>query len=417
MVRDNDRRSQMQSRRMMDLQSANENSILLKEMLDELDPSKVAEDMLSTLREIYNNCVKHKPTVMRLAEESHESETFTNKIIDTSELLHNVIEQYTQIVVNRQPVAKKAQETPKISNLLDVASSESTQKDTAPTVRNYSDLSDIFTSSAKPAQVDAILLTPQVVPLASNADIMAMINNHKQPSNDDLFGNFDLSPQSPVKSVQKVVEKPKTSLIEIDSLVSGMKSKLLSGPLEKIVDVPVAPVSDSDDDVINLISEENTPKVVETKPPQIDHKLTLKDINLDINEIQPSDDEPPRVIMDEKKGLKILVNFTKDRPAKDVMVLVISVINQGNQAISNFQFDASVPKPCKLRILEANQDQLPAVKPFKPPTETINQVLLLMNPTQEAINMMAILTYNYEDDDDPCKESLTVQNIPFPRQI
>lgn len=377
-------------------------------MLDELEPSDATEDTLSTLREIYNNCVKLKPTVMRLAAEPHESETFTNKIAETEELMTKVIEQYAAIVVNREPAMKKIQ-APKVANLFDVASSDSKQKGTASN-GTLSELNDIFSSTAKPTQSEAIILLPQVVPKATNIDIMAMINNHKQTSPDDLLGNFDLPPnQSPVKSALKV-ELPKSSLFEIDSLVSGMKSKLLSGPEE--IEVSAKSASDSDDDVNNLI-EETASEVMETKQPLVEQKLALKDINLDISEIQPSD-EPPRTIMDEKKGLKIQMNFTKDCPAKDVMVIVITVINQGPTAISNFQFDASVKKPCKLRILAASGKELPGVKPFKPPTETINQVLLLMNPTHDAVNMMAILTYNSEDDEDPCKESIEVKDISFP---
>ena len=432
MVRDNDRRSQMQNRRLMDLQSAYENSILLKEMLDELGPMEASEDTLSTLREIYNNCVKLKPTIIRLAEETHESETFSNKVIETTESVNTVIELYTAIVINKTPVSKKVQSSPKVSNLLDVTSPGVVDSiSSSQSNGNYSDLSDIFSSTvsapsaAKRAQIDA-LLTPQVLPQSSNSniDIMALINNHKMPSPDDLLGNFDLpSTQSPIKTLPKANEKPaRVPLSEIDSIVTGMKSKLLSGPEEL---EPVAKLTvDSDDDVNNLISEEpektQEVKATELKPTNVtklpvqEQKIALKDINLDINEIQPSDTEAPRTIMDEKKGLKILVNFTKDKPAKDVMVLVITVINQGPMAVSNFQFDASTSKPCKLRILQASGNALPGVKPFKPPTETINQVLLLMNPTRQPVNIMAILTYNSDDDEDPFKESIEVKDIPFP---
>lgn len=214
---------------------------------------------------------------------------------------------------------------------------------------------------------------------------------------------------------EKEKEKPKP-LFEIDSIVSGMKSKLLSGPeeIEQILEVK----NDSDDDVTNLISED-VPEMQtkEHEKPEMNlpekKTLTLKDIKIDIDDIEPSETEPPRTIVDEKKGLKILVNFTKDSPAKDVMVLVITVINQGSVAISNFQFDASVSKPCKLRILEASGCDLPGVKPFKQPTETINQVLLLMNPTQHPGKMIAILTYNLEGDDDETKESFELKDIPF----
>lgn len=415
MVRDNDRRSQMQSRRMMDLQSANENSILLKEMLDELEPTEVTEDTLSTLREIYNNCVKLKPTVARLAEESHESETFSCKIAETEELLTKVISSFQAMVENRGQFTKQPQAAPKVSNLLDVASSGKKQNESQS--ETLSELNDIFNSSpTKTSSVDTILLAPQVLPQTSNIDIIAMINSHKQTSPNDLLGNFDLQSTKTPEKVKARVENTRTSLLEIDSLVSGMKSQLLSGP-ENVEFQVKTTSSDSEDDVKNLISEEHPPEPIsqpETKPPQAEQKVALKDINLDINEIQPNDDEPPRTIIDEKKGLKILVNFTKDRPAKDVMVLVITVTNQGPMAISNFQFDASVSKPCKLRVLEASGKELPGVKPFKPPTETINQVLLLFNPTQKVVNMMAILTYNSEDDEDPCKESIEVKDIPFP---
>lgn len=425
MVRDNDRRSQMQNRRLMDLQSANENSILLKEMLDEVVPSEASEDQLSTLREIFNNCVKLKPTVMRLAEETHDSETFTTKIIDTAEMMNKVIELYTAIIVNRVPVARKPAASPKVTNLLDVMSSTTVKANDAsnPTL---SELNDIFSSPAPAAsvaaQIDAILLTPHVVPpavtsAAATIDIMRMINSHKHTSPDDLFGNYDLPPtstQSPVKTPNKApTEAKKEPLFEIDSIVTGMKTQLLSGPEE----IEVKPAGgDSDDDVHSLISEEvqAVPEKVPDAMPEVkvEQKVALKDIQLDLDDIQPSEIESPRTIIDERKGLKILVNFTQNKPAKDVMVLVITVINQGPIAISNFQFDASVSKPCKLRILEASGKELPGVKPFKPPTETINQVLLLMNPTGKPVNLLAILTYNSEDDEDPCKESIEVKDIP-----
>lgn len=442
MVRDNDRRIQIQNRRLMDLQSANENSILLKEMLDEFDPNEASEDTLSTLQEIYKNCVKLKPTVCRLAEEGHESETFMNKILETTDVINKTIELYTAIIINKTPIAKKIQPSTiaKISpNLLDVTDTTNTTNSSATQQQSNNngtfndELNDIFSTTATTArtnsQVDSILLSPQVVfsaqqPTSSTTttttsiDIMALINNHKpsKQQSDDLFGNFD--PKSPSKSVATSEKKSKVPLSELDSIISGMKSKLLTSAEGEIV----KSAKDSDDEVnVMLINE--TPQE-EIKPlefveeklhaPIEEKKVALKDINLDIGEIQPSEIEVPRTILDEKKGLKVIVNFTKDRPAKDVVVLVISVINQGSAAINNFQFDASVTKPCKIRILEASGRVLPGLKPFKAPTETINQVLLLLNPTQEPINMIAILTYNVQDDDDDEeKVSIEVKDIPF----
>jgi ADP-ribosylation factor-binding protein GGA len=423
MVRDNDRRIQMQNRRLIDLQSAHENAILLKEMLDEIGSSEMNQDTLSTLSEIFNNCVKLKPTVVRLAEETHESETFTTKIFETSELLNEVIETYSKTVMNRNFTTKPQKSTNNNVNsesLLDVSSVNSTSKTGISTI--LCELDEVFSSTSQPQvpKIDDLLCsTSQTTSSqASNDKIMELIKNFKAPTANDLISNYDLSQQSPSKetSNEKPIS-PKKPFGEIDSLVSGiMKSTLNTGTSNDDIDLNQS-LNDSDDDR-NLISENETydePKPVDKIIENIIEptKIALKDIKIVIDDIEPSDNEAPRTIVDEKKGLKILVNFTKNRPTKDVSVIVITVVNQGSMAIENFQFDASVSKPCKLRILEASGKDLPGVKPFKQPTETINQVLLLLNPTENPVNMIAIVTYNIEGDDDPYKESFEVKNIPF----
>jgi hypothetical protein len=342
--------------------------------------------------------------------------------------MNRTIENYTAIIINKIPTPKPTKTT--TTNLLDVAENSGEAPTTQESSnKTLSELNDIFSSSTTTsplsAQIDNILLTPQVMTSQqassnNNIDIIALINSHKPANksiNDDLLGNFnDSSIQSPKKVVN---EKPKATLSELDSIVSGMKTKLLvSGSEEQVTPTEDVRKSVNDDDVKNLICE--TPQsevpplvadsfIVQSQP----QKVALKDIHLDLSNIQPSEIEAPRTILEEQKGLKVVVNFTADRPAKDVVVLVISVINQGSAAINNFTFDASVSKPCKLRILEASGRDLPAVKPFKPPTETINQVVLLLNPTQQPVNMIAILTYNVQDDDDEEKVSIEVKDIPF----
>lgn len=142
--------------------------------------------------------------------------------------------------------------------------------------------------------------------------------------------------------------------------------------------------------------------------------MTLSEINLDLNDIQPNENEEPRIILNEDRGLKVVLNFTNDRPSADVMVFVITVVNQGPHNINNFNFEASVRKPCKLRMLEASGTNLPGTKPFKQPTETINQILLLLNPTQQMIDtMVCIISYCSSEDPDPVKESFEIKHIPY----
>lgn len=70
----------------------------------------------------------------------------------------------------------------------------------------------------------------------------------------------------------------------------------------------------------------------------------LTDIVIDLNTIEPHHTHLPRCILDDKSGLKIILNFAKDRPMDAVAVLVITTTNQSSLPITNFQFEASVSK-------------------------------------------------------------------------
>ncbi|CAO1420999.1 unnamed protein product [Diamesa serratosioi] len=424
MVRDNDRKIQMQNRRLIDLQSAFENGLLLKEMLNEYNPSESSEDTLSTLREIFSSCEKLKPTVTRLAEEPHESEAFISKVLETLDCLNVSMVLYTARIVNKEPAPVIASKNQTSNNLLDVGAT-SVKPQEVNDNGNLSELNDIFstptnhskTPTTEPFQINNIL-TPQLVTVASNAATLELItsnlatinksmNSTATQNSDDLMKNFEIPKESP----QKIEVKPKERLCELDSIISGMKNSLMSGVETKVQEV--IEIHDSDDDKVLIEEEiEEVQNVVELKVEPV-VKKSLAEIEIDLNDIQPNEMEAPRTVLDEKKGLKVQLNFTKDCPAKDVMVLVITVINQGPNSITNFQFDASVSKPCKVRLLPASSVELPGVKPFKPPTETINQVLLLMNPTQNPVNMVCILNYIASDDPDPVKESIEIKDIPY----
>lgn len=72
----------------------------------------------------------------------------------------------------------------------------------------------------------------------------------------------------------------------------------------------------------------------------------LSNFNIQIDSITPGD-IPPRIIMEETAGLKIMLHFVKDRPRDDISVIVITTTNHNSIAIKDYQFDASVSKVCK----------------------------------------------------------------------
>lgn len=101
----------------------------------------------------------------------------------------------------------------------------------------------------------------------------------------------------------------------------------------------------NDDPIIDKPNE-NAASIVGECSNHINMNKPLAEIVIDLNEVRPHDEYAPRCIMDEKCGLKIMLNFTKDKPRPDVAVLVVVVTNHNKLPIKNFQFEASVQKVC-----------------------------------------------------------------------
>lgn len=224
--------------------------------------------------------------------------------------------------------------------------------------------------------------------------------------------NFDIQQKNHSILPKPKVEVKPSKFLELDSIVSGMKTSLLAPETPDKVEENVAASFEDDIKILDVMEESILEKVKTVEVAVKEVKKSLQEINIDLNDVEPSS-EPPRTILDEPKGLKVELNFSKDRPREDVLVVVLTVINQGKQPISKFQFDASISKPGKTRLLPASSQELPGVKPFKPPTENIMQILLVSNPTEIPVNIVCIVSYCLDDDPDPIKESFEVKNIPF----
>lgn len=69
-------------------------------------------------------------------------------------------------------------------------------------------------------------------------------------------------------------------------------------------------------------------------------------------------------------------------------------------------------QPCKLHLQKPSGHELPAIKPFRPPTEDITQILLISNPDKKSFKLVCIISYNLGDDPDMVKEFLEINNLP-----
>jgi hypothetical protein len=76
---------------------------------------------------------------------------------------------------------------------------------------------------------------------------------------------------------------------------------------------------------------------------------------------------PPLTVIDDKNGITVILNFGKEGPRPDVMVIVITTISKNSSPISNYLFQAVVPKvwytagPCYLCSAETPPKKEPSI--------------------------------------------------------
>lgn len=160
---------------------------------------------------------------------------------------------------------------------------------------------------------------------------------------------------------------PLKSFDDLDSIVSNLKTDLNSA-----TDSNHSKPSCDDDEMIEMTSDDNLVNVDDvgeigtTKTLNISEDIStaiqqnlkiagdcaerpLSNYNIGIDAITPGD-SPPRIIMDEAAGLKIILHFAKDRPRDDISVIVVTTTNHNSIAIKDYQFDASVSKVGLVRL-------------------------------------------------------------------
>lgn len=456
MCREDERKFQIKGRRLAELRKASESVALLHEMLDNYNSKAPCADDLQIINELNDTCELFQPSLLKLISETEEKDEALGEIIEVNDQLVTVLDKYRRKVVLSEdvPATSASENSDLLQDILGLEKPPVTIASGAPSTNVMDVLGDIFsksepTTTGTPTTSTIDLLVPQKadnnpVPVSSNLTSKSLLTTLVGPSSKyDVLHNLSKlqnTSSATITPAKPQLAPPKKFGLDLDSLVDGMKTKLLPQSSqeeingdddEAILDSsdPKPPSTeivkntfekDANDDlaIITMINKETYDKsildaggnaTVQSKP----SFKSLAEIHIDLDCIQPSN-EPPRVILDEDKGLKIMLNFAKDRPRDDVLVAVISTINYGSQAVKNFQFEASISKPCKLRLLPASTTELPAAKPFRPPADSIFQILLVANPTQQTISKITcIFSYCLADDPDPLKESVEVNNLPY----
>ncbi|XP_025081247.1 ADP-ribosylation factor-binding protein GGA1-like isoform X2 [Pomacea canaliculata] len=120
--------------------------------------------------------------------------------------------------------------------------------------------------------------------------------------------------------------------------------------------------------------------------------LPLTDMFVPLESITPAEDLPPVTVYD-KNGLKSMIHFSTNQPRADVLVMVLSSISTNTKSITNFLFQAAVPKIMKVKLQPPSATDLPAYNPLHPPA-AITQVLLIANPRKERVRLKFRISYS-----------------------
>ncbi|XP_039497126.1 ADP-ribosylation factor-binding protein GGA2 isoform X2 [Drosophila santomea] len=468
------RRNDLLAQHRLVLCEVQETMQLLNQMLDTYDPSN--EDVNETLHELYKSCKKHKPIFQHLPQLLDDSDAqLVADTLDANGALLATMQRYKHLVPSptnitapavptsaltsassAKPASSLATATSTSSNnaqllnellgdLLISGSNEaatsatasqpntaSSSSDTAATASNpLADLSDIFSSALaesdakqnQPFQNATILLEPQVISQGTANEALANGNEgsaskvpetiRKMPQIDmlseELFQQI-LPTQDRMPSFKRDPEKITLNDLARERMhvKAPEEQPTANDPASASSSAP-APADAIDD--VPLLSDdvEKKDEAVVAPVTVVPPAKPLSEINVELDNIQATGEQ--RIVLDDD-DMQLSLNFTSDRPGHRVSVIVISAQNKSRQPVHDFQFEASVKKPCKVRLLPPTDSQMPPHKPFRPATP-INQVMLLLNPTGKAVDVTCIVGYKLGDDPDPIKESIVAKGIDY----
>lgn len=158
----------------------------------------------------------------------------------------------------------------------------------------------------------------------------------KQPANKDaqatMPGALDLDLNCLVEKSLKLPEQPTDDLEKNDDVLVNI------GDEPESDNITVA----KENSVIKVEKVIKEPTVGEKKPKK---DLKISDIFIELEHIRPGS-IPPLTVLDEKNGITVTLHFAKDKPRDDVNVIVVTSVSKNELPLTNYLFQAVVPKVC-----------------------------------------------------------------------
>ncbi|XP_034749254.1 ADP-ribosylation factor-binding protein GGA3 [Etheostoma cragini] len=139
--------------------------------------------------------------------------------------------------------------------------------------------------------------------------------------------------------------------------------------------------------------------------------ISLSNVHVPLETIRPSKVLP--VTAYDRDGVRMLINFASDCPSgrPDVLVMVVSMLNTAPLLVHNVVLQAAVPKSMKVKLQPPSRAELAPFNPILPPA-SINQIMLLANPTKDKVRLRYKLSFTLGER--LCNEVGEVNQFPPP---
>ncbi|XP_071575569.1 ADP-ribosylation factor-binding protein GGA1 isoform X2 [Temnothorax nylanderi] len=458
MVKEDEERLQLNSRRGMELESVQNNVMLLSEMLDSYNQNETSAEDLELMKELYQACERLKPILLRLANETQGNVEMLGDVLAASDELNQVFEKYTSVIILGQfPKSSATEASKSIYNepsLLDLlspidtvpckSSLSTTQGISCKDHRSDMDvLGDIFNTLEKPVKSETSFLMPNTImqPISispmnkknevintdeekidSKAKALEELNelgetllkqslsctvSSTRSSQGKISSNVTKSIYDPIRkqnlsydsnnmSQHNAMEQPNTRNCEKNSnmdILAPSNSSQINATADLCKKSSNSEIMNAKIQQQEMMQLRNGMSKIENTEPEI---KPLTDITICLEDIKPGIN-PPLTVIEERNGISVVLHFAQDSPRLDVSVIVITTMSKNPKPLSNYLFQAVVPKKCKCRLQAPSGTKLPAHNPFLPPS-AITQIMLIANPLKEPVSLKFMLSYTMDDE-------------------
>ncbi|CAH1969562.1 unnamed protein product [Acanthoscelides obtectus] len=324
-------------------------------MLDNYEPTKSTAGELDLIKELHDNCERLRPTINKLALETQDSDGMLGAVLETNDEISSVFHKYNVLILQSQAASSKAPNGMQ-SSLLHFECDDSSTIQNACKAEPKSSvdvLCDILTATTIPDNSGEVLKPVSVL----NCDKISVCDDDKEMRQNKFKALEDLD----------VLDISDEKMLVVD------KASNVGSP-----------------SIPNMNNEKKT--IQDSKR----HDIKLSDVFVKLEDIRPSN-IPPITLMEEKNKISVTLHISKDKPKDFVNVYVLTAVSKSELPLSNYLFQAVLPKECKLKLQPPSSTNLPAYNPFLPPS-AITQIMIIANPDSTKLTLKFVISYVMDDE-------------------